>query len=127
MNEHVANIRNTLKEGSNLLCRVIDVDFEKQMLDLIPTQIEDNVKMQSVLYNHTFNIDKLLALEVHDSADLSVLCQKGSYAICSLVKAPKVICLVNMSNFNGVAHEEMLFGQRIKGARLINKPELLKA
>jgi len=67
MNEHVANIRNTLKEESNLLCRILDVDFEKQMLDLMPTSIEDNVKVQSVLHNHTFNIDKLLALEVKNT------------------------------------------------------------
>lgn len=64
MNEHVLNLRSTLKVGATLLCRIIDVDFEKQMVDLIPSPIEKEEKLTTLLSSQTFNLEKFLEVEV---------------------------------------------------------------
>ncbi|EAR99985.1 S1 RNA-binding domain protein (macronuclear) [Tetrahymena thermophila SB210] len=126
MNEHVANTRSTLAEGQTLLCRITDIDFEKQMVDVIPSPIDDNTKLTTLLQSNNFNLDKFLELENNETIDATVICQKGEYIICQITKAPKVFCYVNMTNFNNLEHEEMLFGQKIKNLKCVNKEILQK-
>lgn len=59
--------------------------------------------------------------------DLTVIAQKKDYVVCCLTKSPKVFCYVNMSNFNNFEHDELLFNQKIRGARCINKERLVKS
>lgn len=65
MNEHITAIKSSLKEGTKLIARIIDVDFEKQMVDLIPEIVdEENTKLAELLANQTYNLEKFLKLEV---------------------------------------------------------------
>lgn len=97
------------------------------MVDVIPAPVEQEAKVSTLLTHQSFNLEKFLELEGNETTDLTVICQKRDYVICHITKSPKVIVYVNMTNFNNVEHEEMLYGQKIKNATCVNKERLVKS
>ncbi|EGR29983.1 programmed cell death 11, putative [Ichthyophthirius multifiliis] len=111
-------------EGKKIQCKIIDIDFEKEVLDLIPVdflplkQLINNKQNLDEFFNGNFQNIPIIE-------EVKVLVEKNHYLIC-IIQNTNIICYVNTNNINNIQHEKKYFNDKIYNVRLVNKDLLDK-
>jgi len=99
------------KTEQQLICRVLDVDYEKNVVDLSEETVSIEKFEQKYKKRTNFNVDKIIKYKIfknkNDILSANVLLVKDLYIVGKLTKHPKVIVLIQCKKFNDfyLSHE----------------------
>jgi len=103
------------KVGQTLICRILDVDYEKSIIDLCEENVSEEKFESKYKDALDYNKNKILKYKLYklkkDVIGATILLVKDTYLVAKLNKYPKVIAIVQCKKFNDTFESHQQFNK----------------
>ena len=101
------------KVGQQIYCRVLDVDYDKSIVDLSEENLDAKKFETKLSKKSNYNREKIIKYKLHKTkgevVSATVLLVKELYLVAKLVKHPKVLVLIQCKRFNDFYQSHEVF------------------